>query len=80
MPIYEYRHLKKTGSCPEQFEKIELTPKKPISVCPDCGQPVERILSIFTGKANILSSSNLKEKGFTKMVKDREKGGYRKID
>ncbi|MBI3580944.1 MAG: zinc ribbon domain-containing protein [Nitrospinae bacterium] len=80
MPIYEYRHLKKTGSCRERFEIIELARKEPLKVCPDCGQPVEMVPSIFTGKTNILSPANLKEKGFTKMVRDREKGGYRKVD
>jgi hypothetical protein len=80
VPIYEYRHLKDSGTCPEHFEIIELAQKKPLTSCPKCGRPVERILSIFSGKSNILSPSNLKEKGFTKLVKDREKGGYRKID
>lgn len=79
MPIYEYRHLKKTEACREHFEIIELIRKAPLKVCPDCGRPVEMVLSIFTGRTNILSPANLKEKGFTKMVRDREKGGYRKM-
>lgn len=79
MPIYEYRHLKKPEKCREEFEIIEVSVKAPIKICPDCGKPVERILSNFSCYDNILADSNLKDKGFTKMVKDKEKGGYRKI-
>jgi len=50
--------------------------------CPECGQPIERIISrcaINTrGEKSMLSDRNLKEKGFTKLVKD-DSGGYRKV-
>ncbi len=79
MPIYEYRHVDKPEKCREIFEIIEISPKDSIRKCPDCGRPVERILSKFSSHENILATSNLKDKGFTKMVKDNEKGGYRKV-
>jgi len=41
MPIYEYRR-KSDGSVFEVFQKIS---ESPLSVCPDTGSPVERIIS-----------------------------------
>lgn len=80
MPIYEYRHTEKTAGCKEVFEIIAVSSQDGLKNCPKCGGPVEKIPSIFSGRANVLAPSNLKEKGFTKLVKDREKGGYRKVD
>ncbi len=78
MPIYEYRHKQIPDKCKDPFEVFAAIKDEAITDCPLCGAPVERILSPFTGKANIFADSNLKEKGFTKLVKNGS-GGYRKV-
>lgn len=70
MPIYEYKHKEKPGNCPDPFEVIELGRKEPRKICPKCKKPVEKIISGFSPGKNVLSDSNLKEKGFTKWVPD----------
>jgi len=70
MPIYEYRHKEKAGKCKDPFEVIELNPDEMLEVCPECEKTVERIFSHFSSHKNILSDSNIKEKGFTKWVAD----------
>ena len=78
MPIYEYRHKDKSGNCPDPFEIIELAVKEPRKFCRKCKKPVERIVSGFATYKNILSDSNLKEKGFTKWVPEG-KNSIRKL-
>ncbi len=41
MPIYEYQCKK----CKHKFEKIQKFSDPPVKKCPDCGGPVERLLS-----------------------------------
>lgn len=41
MPIYEYQCKK----CKHRFEKIQKFSDKPVKKCPECGGPVERLLS-----------------------------------
>ena len=41
MPLYEYQCKK----CKHRFEKILKFSDKPISKCPECGGPVEQLLS-----------------------------------
>jgi putative FmdB family regulatory protein len=41
MPLYEYQCKK----CHHRFEKIQKFSDKPIKKCPDCGGPVEQLLS-----------------------------------
>jgi putative FmdB family regulatory protein len=41
MPLYEYQCKK----CKHRFEKIQKFSDKPITKCPDCGGPVEQLLS-----------------------------------
>lgn len=78
MPIYEYRHKEMAGNCPDPFEIIELAAKKSLEICPKCKKPVERIVSGFSAHKNILSDSNLREKGFSKWVPEG-KDSIRKI-
>jgi len=66
MPIYEYKHKGKPGKCEDPFEVIQIRSLKPLVKCPKCKKPVERNISSFSAHKNILSASNLKEKGFTK--------------
>jgi len=41
MPLYEYQCKK----CGHRFEKIQKFSDKPIKKCPDCGGPVEQLIS-----------------------------------
>jgi len=41
MPLYEYQCKK----CGHRFEKIQKFSDKPIKKCPECGGPVEQIIS-----------------------------------
>lgn len=41
MPLYEYQCRK----CKHRFEKIQQFSEKPIKKCPECGGPVEQLLS-----------------------------------
>ena len=41
MPIYEYRCKK----CQHTFEKIQKFSDAPVKKCPECGGPVEQLLS-----------------------------------
>jgi putative FmdB family regulatory protein len=41
MPLYEYQCKK----CHHRFEKIQKFSDKPIKKCPDCGGPVEQLIS-----------------------------------
>lgn len=41
MPLYEYQCKK----CHHRFEKIQKFSDKPMKKCPDCGGPVEQLLS-----------------------------------
>ncbi len=49
--------------------------ENPLSACPDCGQPVERQISLSAvstaqSTKSMLSDKNLKEKGFSKLVNE----------
>jgi putative FmdB family regulatory protein len=77
MPIYEYQHLK--GTCPrgEVFEVEQSIHDKPLKRCPDCGEPVRKVVSrinISTPKTN----SELRDLGFTKLVR-RDDGVYENV-
>ncbi len=41
MPLYEYQCKK----CHHRFEKIQKFSDKPLKKCPDCGGPVEQLIS-----------------------------------
>jgi putative FmdB family regulatory protein len=41
MPLYEYQCKK----CKHTFEKIQSFSDKPVKKCPECGGPVEKLLS-----------------------------------
>jgi len=41
MPLYEYQCRK----CKHRFEKIQKFTDRPIKKCPECGGPVEQLLS-----------------------------------
>ena len=76
MPNYDYRHLDEKGDeCEETFEVFQAMSDEPLTTCPICEKPVQKVFSATPGRVNILSSSNLREKGFQRWVK-RDKGVY----
>ena len=77
MPIYEYEHLGPACRLGQHFEISQSISSEKLSVCPECGQQVKRLISIFsvnTPKTN----SDLKSHGFTKLVR-RDDGVYENV-
>ena len=77
MPIYEYQHLKKSCARGEIFEFSQSIHEEELTRCPDCGEPVRKLISrmnINTPKTN----SELKDMGFTKLVR-RDDGVYENV-
>ena len=78
MPTYEYRAsdpAKSCNNCREAFEIQQSMHDEPLKVCPECSQPVERIISLCSmsttqSSKSMLSDKNLKQKGFTKLVNE----------
>ncbi len=78
MPIYEYRARDPEAGCDRcagPFEVHQSMRDEPLSACPDCGRPVERIISLCAvstapSTKAMLSDKNLKNKGFTKLVNE----------
>ena len=87
MPVYEYRakdpEVASCYRCREGFEFIQSMTAEPLKTCPECGQAVERLISLCSvstaqSTRSMLSDKNLKAKGFTKLV--NEGGGkFRKL-
>ena len=78
MPVYEYEHTLE-GECPlgRLFERTQSIYSAPFTLCPECGQPVRKLVSlasINTPKTN----SDLKGLGFTKLVR-RDHGVYENV-
>ena len=78
MPIYQYK-AKKDGCdyCNVGFEKMQPIHAKPLAKCPRCGKAVKKVPSLCHGYTPMLSDGNLRDKGFTKLVK-KDKGVYEK--
>jgi len=73
MPIYIYKTKDKGCEyCREGFEQMQAMRAKPLAKCPKCGGKVKKIPARCHSYTNILSNSNLRDKGFTKLV---NKGG-----
>jgi len=78
MPRYEYKHIE--TPCPAMGEVFEVTQSMkdaPLTQCPHCAGPVRKIMS----RVSIMrptSNTELKEKGFTKLVR-RDKGVYENV-
>jgi putative FmdB family regulatory protein len=78
MPIYQYRPNK--NSCPycrDGFDIMQSMSADPLKYCPKCSKPVHKVPSTFSGAVPLLSDGNLRDKGFTKLVR-RDKGVYEK--
>lgn len=80
MPIYEYQASEKKSCphCAKRFEVLQKMSDPPLTVCPECGAPVSRLIS---PPAVGLSRSGLddraKQAGFHKLER-RGKGEYEK--
>jgi len=78
MPTYEYRAKDAATACEhcrERFETQQSMQDEPLTVCPACGRPIERVISLCSvstaqSAKSKLSDKNLKEKGFTKLVNE----------
>jgi putative FmdB family regulatory protein len=78
MPIYEYQAREAAEGCARcraVFEVRQSMSEEPLTRCPDCGRPVERIISLSAvstaqSTRSMLSDKNLKEKGFHKLVNE----------
>lgn len=78
MPTYEYRPAK-TGQgcdhCRNGFEVVQSMSADALTACPECGGPVQRVISLVAistrqSTRSMLSDKNLKSKGFTKLVNE----------
>jgi len=85
MPIYCYRAddgEKACEYCREIFEVPQKMSDEALTECPQCRAPIGRIITSFYSHMNktreMLSDKNLKEKGFTKLVREG-KGVYRQV-
>jgi putative FmdB family regulatory protein len=77
MPVYEYEHSAEACGRGRVFEVRQSMHDTPLSRCPQCGAPVRRILSAaFVSSQK--SNSELRDLGFTKLVK-RDDGVYENV-
>ena len=78
MPIYQYKPVKNSCLyCCDGFEVMQAMSDAPLKYCPKCSKPVKKVPSTFRGSVPLLSDGNLRDKGFTKLVR-RDKGVYEK--
>ncbi len=81
MPIYEYRAKNRKRSCDhcrDGFDQLQGLKDVPLSVCPECGAAVEKLLSapaIGASKSGL--DSRAKDAGFHKLRRV-SKGEYEK--
>ena len=78
MPIYRYKTTDKgCPHCQPGFDQLQAMSAQPLARCPKCQGPVKKIPASFHGGTPMLSDANLRDHGFTKLVK-RDKGTYEK--
>lgn len=80
MPIYEYTVQPGATGCPrcrDSFTVTQHIKDDPLTACPDCGAPIERLI-FPVGIATPKTNSELKNLGFTKLVK-RDTGVYENV-
>ncbi len=77
MAIYEYEHLDDACEKGAVFEVIQSVHERALTRCPQCGGMIRKLIS----KTNIntpKSNSELRDLGFTKLVK-RDDGIYENV-
>ena len=77
MPIYEYEHIEESCELGSIFEVQQSISDPKLELCPKCGRPVKRLIS-KTYVSTPATDSELKDKGFTKLVR-RDKGVYENV-
>lgn len=78
MPVYEYTH-EETGCCAkgERFEILQNIKDPALTICPECGKPVRRLIPL-TNINTPTTDSKYKELGFAKLVR-RDHGVYENV-
>ncbi|MCC6547062.1 zinc ribbon domain-containing protein [Candidatus Sumerlaeota bacterium] len=80
MPLYDYQAKDPEQSCDfcrDGFSQLQSMKDDPLAACPRCGLPVQRLIPIV-GVATPKTNSELKNLGFTKLVK-RDTGVYENV-
>ncbi len=77
MPIYEYEHLGQGCTLGKIFEISQPISSDKLTICPQCGLEVKRIVSLFS-VCTPTGNSELKNQGFTKLVR-RDDGVYENV-
>lgn len=80
MPVYNYQALsseKGCETCREGFEILQSMKDDALRKCPNCGAKIQRLL-YPVGVATPKTNSELKDLGFTKLVK-RDDGVYENV-
>lgn len=77
MPVYEYEHIRRGCGIGRRFEVRQSMQERPLTRCPHCGKPVRKLISLV-GVRTPRSDSELKDLGFTKLVK-RDDGVYENV-
>lgn len=81
MPIYEYQACgdKHCEFCASAFDVMQKMSEEPLSLCPECHNPVRRKISVpnLARPAPSLSAENIEKHGLTQFRKV-EKGVYEK--
>ncbi len=76
MPVYVYKAVKDGCEyCSNGFEQIQRMSDKALTKCPICGAKIHKCPAMVNGGVPKLSDGNLRDKGFTKLVR-RDKGVY----
>lgn len=79
VPIYTYAHQGDPGNdCSPEFEWTQSIKDEPLKICPTCGKPVRKLISLTAPyRKNILSNSNLKDHGFVRLER-KDRGVFEK--
>jgi len=77
MPVYEYEHTKSACKRGKTFDTVQSIKDAPLTVCPNCGQPVTKLISLASVSVQ-RSNAELRDLGFTKLVK-RDDGVYENV-
>ena len=77
MAVYEYEHVEAPCERGRVFEEVQSIHDEPLAVCPDCGGPVRRLISLV-GISTPKTNAELRDLGFTKLVK-RDDGVYENV-
>ena len=77
MPVYEYEHTEPFCDIGRIFEITQPLKERPLSKCPRCGRSVKKLISLV-GLSVPKSNSELRDLGFTKLVK-RDDGIYENV-